>query len=398
MSVNEKKVPKRRFKEFQNANAWEQRKLGEECQLTMGQSPDGSTYSEEPSDYILIQGNADLKNGWVEPRVWTSQKTKTASAGDLIMSVRAPAGAMGKTSYNGVIGRGVAAIKGNEFIYQLLCKMDKEGQWKKLSCGSTFESLNSENIKNAEILIPGVEEQVKLGEYFSTFDNLITLHQRKLEKLKSLKKAYLTDMFPAEGESKPKLRFSGFTDDWEQRKISEIGNIVTGTTPSTFDLENYGGKYLFAGPGDIQDNRYVTETCTCLSEKGFTLSRPIRKGSTLVVCIGSTIGKTAQLSSVGTTNQQINSVEPFESYDEDFIYITLKKRTSTFKQECSTQTMPIINKKDFGEILVAIAPSHKEQQKIGEYFKSLDNLITIHQRKLEKLQNIKKAYLNEMFV
>ena len=160
---------------------WEQRKLGDTVQITMGQSPDGSTYSDVPSDYILVQGNADLYNGWVFPRVWTSQMTKKADVGDLIMSVRAPAGAMGKTAYNAVIGRGVAAIKGNEFIYQLLVKMDSDGYWKALSCGSTFESLNSDNIKNADVLIPDVAEQEKIGEYFANLDHLITLHQRKLE-------------------------------------------------------------------------------------------------------------------------------------------------------------------------------------------------------------------------
>ena len=95
------------------------------------------------------------------------------------MSVRAPAGAMGKTAYNAVIGRGVAAIKGNEFIYQLLVKMDSDGYWKALSCGSTFESLNSDNIKNADVLIPDVAEQEKIGEYFANLDRLITLHQRE---------------------------------------------------------------------------------------------------------------------------------------------------------------------------------------------------------------------------
>ena len=169
--------PEIRFKGF--TDAWEQRKLGDTVQITMGQSPDGSTYSDVPSDYILVQGNADLQNGWVSPRVWTSQMTKKADAGDLIMSVRAPAGAMGKTAYNAVIGRGVAAIKGNEFIYQLLEKMDSDGYWKALSCGSTFESLNSDNIKNADVLIPDVAEQEKIGEYFLAIDRLITLHQRK---------------------------------------------------------------------------------------------------------------------------------------------------------------------------------------------------------------------------
>ena len=159
--------------------SWEQRKLGDVVQITMGQSPDGSTYSDEPSDYILVQGNADLQNGWVCPRIWTTQITKKADAGDLIMSVRAPAGAMGKTAYNAVIGRGVAAIKGNEFIYQLLVKMDMDGFWKTLSCGSTFESLNSDNIKNAEVKVPTTAEQVQIGDFFRQLDNLITLHQRK---------------------------------------------------------------------------------------------------------------------------------------------------------------------------------------------------------------------------
>lgn len=149
----------------------------------MGQSPDGSTYSDTPTDYILVQGNADLQNGWVKPRIWTTQITKKADAGDLIMSVRAPAGAMGKTAYNAVIGRGVAAIKGNEFIFQLLSKMDSDGYWKSVSCGSTFESLNSDNIRNATIFIPSVSEQEQLGRYFLKLDNLITLHQRGCTKI-----------------------------------------------------------------------------------------------------------------------------------------------------------------------------------------------------------------------
>ena len=187
-------IPEIRFNGF--ANAWEQRKLGDVCEVTMGQSPDGSTYSDEPSDYILVQGNADLKDGWVVPRVWTSQKTKTAQAGDLIMSVRAPVGAMGKTAYDIVIGRGVAAIKGNEFIYQTLVKYDADGYWKKLAAGSTFESVNSNEVKGAIINVPqDIEEQKKIGEYFLNLDHLITLHQRKIDKIKNMKKAMLNQMF-----------------------------------------------------------------------------------------------------------------------------------------------------------------------------------------------------------
>jgi type I restriction enzyme S subunit len=186
-------VPEIRFAGF--TGAWEQRKLGDVALITMGQSPDGSTYSNTPTGYILVQGNADLKNGWVTPKIWTTQVTKKAYVGDLIMSVRAPAGEMGKTAYNVVIGRGVAAIKGNEFIYQNLVKMNMVGYWKKISCGSTFESLNSDNIKNAKIMIPTLNEQNRIGTFFKNLDNLITFHQQELEKLKNIKKSLLDKMF-----------------------------------------------------------------------------------------------------------------------------------------------------------------------------------------------------------
>ncbi len=191
---NGMKVPEIRFGGF--TGDWEQRKLGEVCEVTMGQSPNGSTYSDEPSDYILVQGNADLKDGWVFPRIWTTQKTKTAQAGDLIMSVRAPAGAMGKTAYDVVLGRGVAGIKGNEFLYQTLVKFDSDGYWKKLAAGSTFESVNSDAVKGAVLLVPqDVEEQEKIGQYFSNLDHLITLHQRKCDELMKIKKYMLQNMF-----------------------------------------------------------------------------------------------------------------------------------------------------------------------------------------------------------
>lgn len=190
---NGEKVPRFRFAGF--TGDWEQRKLGDVCQVTMGQSPDGSTYSDTPSDYILVQGNADLKDGWVSPRIWTTQKTKTAEAGDLIMSVRAPAGSMGKTSYNVVLGRGVAGIKGNEFIYQSLVKMDSNGYWKKLAAGSTFESINSDVVNGAELMVPqDIDEQNKIGDYFASIDALITLHQSELEMLKKIKESMLGKM------------------------------------------------------------------------------------------------------------------------------------------------------------------------------------------------------------
>ena len=195
MPNKDKNIPKRRFKEFENADAWELRKLGEVAEIVMGQSPDSKNYTDNPLDNILVQGNADLRDGCVVPRVWTTQVTKTAEKGDLILSVRAPVGDVGRTNYNVVLGRGVAGIKGNEFIYHLLVKMKLFGYWTKLSTGSTFESINSDDIKNSTILFPSHPEQEAIGTFFSTLDRQITLHQRKLEKLKNLKKALLNELF-----------------------------------------------------------------------------------------------------------------------------------------------------------------------------------------------------------
>ncbi|WP_420063152.1 restriction endonuclease subunit S [Leuconostoc lactis] len=190
---NGAKVPELRFAGF--ADDWEERKLGDEVRIVMGQSPNSENYTDDPNDYILVQGNADMKNGRVFPRVWTTQVTKQAEKDDLILSVRAPVGDIGKTAYDVVIGRGVAAIKGNEFIFQNLGKMKSDGYWTRYSTGSTFESINSTDIKEAIISVPAIEEQNKIGSFFKQLDNTIALHQRKLDLLKEQKKGFLQKMF-----------------------------------------------------------------------------------------------------------------------------------------------------------------------------------------------------------
>ena len=169
------------FGKCKKTNSWEQRKLGEVTKINMGQSPAGVNYTANPNDAILVQGNADMVDGWVCPRVYTRQITKKAHVGDLIFSVRAPVGEVGKTQYDVVIGRGVAAISGNEYIFQTLKQMNAFGYWTKLSAGSTFESINSDTLKSAKLFVPKENEQRKIGEILLKIDNLITLHQRKLK-------------------------------------------------------------------------------------------------------------------------------------------------------------------------------------------------------------------------
>ena len=396
-------IPAIRFKGF--SDTWEQRKLGDVVQITMGQSPDGSTYSDEPSDYILVQGNADLQNGWVCPRIWTTQITKKADAGDLIMSVRAPAGAMGKTAYNAVIGRGVAAIKGNEFIYQLLVKMDMDGFWKTLSCGSTFESLNSDNIKNAEVKVPTTAEQVQIGDFFRHLDNLITLHQRKYDKLTNVKKSMLEKMFPQNGSNVPEIRFKGFTEAWEQRKLSEFGEATGGTSiESEFSAD---GIYKVISIGSYsEDNIYRDQGIRAVrSDK--TINRILNKGDITMIlndktASGNIIGRVLLIeeSGVYVYNQRTERIEVgSENYNSQFIYTMLNApeiRDKIIKQSQGNTQIYVnwttVSQTDY------LVPQIEEQIKIGEYFKNIDNLITLHQRELEKLKKLKKACLEKMFV
>lgn len=161
-------------------STWEQRKLGEIAPVTMGQSPNGACYTDNPNDAVLVQGNADLKDGWVSPRVWTTEITRTAKSGDLIMSVRAPVGAMGKTAYDVVLGRGVAGIAGNEFLFQTLSKKETEEYWSTVSAGSTFDSINGDELRNTLVDCPRSELECEtIGDCLSKVDSLITLHQRE---------------------------------------------------------------------------------------------------------------------------------------------------------------------------------------------------------------------------
>ena len=395
---NRKMIPEIRFSGF--TDPWEQRKLGETCQVTMGQSPNGSTYSEIPSKYILVQGNADLKDGWVFPRIWTTQKTRVANVGDIIMTVRAPAGAVGKTSYNVVLGRGVSGVKGNEFIYQSLVKMDIDGYWKKLAAGSTFESINCDDVNEANLMVPkDIDEQNRIGELLSILDNLITLHQRKLEKLKTFKKAMLDKMFPKNGELVPEIRFSGFTDPWEQRKLDDITDVRDGTHDSPQYLEV---GHPFVTSKNVKDGFINYEDIQYISDQDFeeiNKRSKVDKNDILMGMIG-TIGNIALVREVPDfAIKNIALIKDIGDIFYHYLYHCLQSNSVVHQLDENldggTQKFIALNK--IRELVIPV-PSEYEQHKIGECMGLLDNIITLHQRKLEKLQNIKKSMLNKMFI
>ena len=240
-------------------------------------------------------------------------------------------------------------------------------------------------------------EQEKIGRLLKKLDTLITLHQRKYEKLVNIKKSMLDKMFPQNGASVPEIRFKGFTDPWEQRKLDELGTIVTGSTPSTTNDAYYADDgLLWVTPTDITKN-ITCESARKLSASGQKVARVVPRNTILVTCIAS-IGKNTMLANAGSFNQQINGLTPDENkYVPYFLLTESVLWSAKMKVLAATGTLQIINRTEFSEIKTFL-PSFDEQKRISQYFEKLDTLITLHQRKLEKLQNIKKSCLEKMFV
>ena len=403
-----KKVPELRFKGF--TDDWEQRKLGDEVRIVMGQSPNSENYTDDPNDYILVQGNADMKNGRVFPRVWTTQVTKQAEKDDLILSVRAPVGDIGKTAYDLVIGRGVAAIKGNEFIFQNLGKMKSDGYWTRYSTGSTFESINSTDIKEAIISVPAIEEQNKIGSFFKQLDNTIALHQRKLDLLKEQKKGYLQKMFPKNGAKVPELRFAGFADDWEERKLEDISEIIDGDRgknyPSGDDFKN-NGHTLFLSAANVTKQGFVfkeTQYITKLKSESL--------GSGKVILNDIILTSRGSIGHIGFYDKKTHEYIPQARINSGMLILRTDKLNSPsfiaqflkspwgikqIKLISFGSAQPQLTKKDIKNFKI-ILPKMEEQQKIGSFFKQLDDTIALHQRKLDLLKEQKKGFLQKMFV
>lgn len=341
----------------------------------MGQSPNGSTYSETPCDYILVQGNADLKDGWVVPRIWTSQITKTAKSGDLIMSVRAPAGAIGKTAYDVVIGRGVASINGNEFIYQTLKKYEIEGYWKKIATGSTFESINSEDINDTILFVPiDDSEQKKIGSLFSKLDHLITLHQCK----------HFTNC--------NKNRFA-----WEQRKLGNIMEVASVKRIHRKDWTDSGVRFLRARDIVSHFKNEKQNDCLYISKEKYdecsALSGKVSVGDLLVTGVG-TIGIPYLVNDLNPIYFKDGNIIWFKNgskIDGFFLYYSfIGDEIQNFINALSGTGTVGTYTIESGKKTTISLPDKLEQQKIGNCLKHLDHLITLHQHKLNILKDIKE--------
>jgi len=284
------------------------------------------------------------------------------------------------------------------FLYALLNAPNSRRKIIKESQGNTQIYVNWTKIKELIYYIPNLEEQRKLGIYFKKLDDLIRLHQYKLEKLKEMRKTLLEEMFPKKDEKIPKIRFRGCKGDWEQCKLEDLGTILTGNTPSTAIKEYYAEEGIqWVTPTDMTSN-IITHTEKKLSSKGAKVGRIVEANTILVTCIAS-IGKNAIVKEVSAFNQQINSLTPyFEKHHPYFLLADSVHWSNTMKKIAGGLTFPIVNKTKFSEMETSIPKDKTEEEKIGNMFQIIDTLISLYQCKLEKLKKCKKSLLDKMFI
>lgn len=189
----------------------------------------------------------------------------------------------------------------------------------------------------------------------------------------------------------PNLRFPEFQGEWEKCKLGDYGKVITGNTPPTKDVENYeNGEYLWASPADLGTIKSITETKTMLSAKGFAKTRTLPKGSVLVTCIGSTIGKTGMATKEMSTNQQINSIVVNDNNDNEFVYYAIQSAFPRYLSSIAVQAVPIISKSAF-ELLPNKKPCLQEQKRIGKFLSLLDERIATQNKIIDKLQSLIKG-------
>ena len=402
----QKNVPKLRFKGYEDA--WEQWKLTE---LFVDSGSGGTPKSTNKDFYdgdIPFLSISDIKGRVISDTAkLITQKGLESSAAWLV-----PKGALSLAMYAsvgkiGILNKSMATSQAffnmvfdneayRDFVYTRLEKAELFNEWESYISTGTQRNLNAEKVKRFKIYVPNSQETARIANIFLTIDNYITLHQRKYDALKAMKKTLLSKMFPKDGEDVPEIRFKGFTDAWEQRKLGEIGEIQTGNTPPTVNPKNYSEEgMLWVTPTDIEE-LVITNTAKRISELGQKKARIASKGSVLVTCIAS-IGKNTLLKEDAAFNQQINSITPTEEYDSYFLLTQSFNLSKKMVNSAAAATMQIVNKSQFSNFKMTL-PIYNEQVKIGELFQYIDNLITLHQRKLDELKNMKKTLLQQMFV
>lgn len=259
-------------------------------------------------------------------------------------------------------------------------------------------SINQGRLKTLQIRLPELAEQRAIAHILQTVEVAKQARQSELGLERERKAALMEHLFTfgTRGESTKQTEVGVIPQSWRVAELSELGEIVTGTTPRTEVKEYYGGPFLFVAPGDISDSPYVENSAKHLSEKGLGVSRELPKNTVLVVCIGATIGKVAMTATErSATNQQINAVIPNENVLPEFLYYALRFRSPELPNLASRTAVPIINKSVFSQFQVSVAEKD-EQLRIADALGACDRKITALIKEMSSLDELFESALEEL--
>lgn len=408
MQDNEKK-PALRFKGF--TDPWEQRKLGDVADIVGGGTPstnnpnywDGDIDWYAPAE-IAGQIYFDSSQRKITEQGYENSSAKMLPPGTVLFTSRAGIGKTAILSKKGCTNQGFQSIVPyNDELdsYFVFSRTDELKQYGELvGAGSTFVEVSGKQMAAMNLKMPTtIEEQQTIGRFFKRLDTLITLHQRKYEKLLNIKKSMLDKMFPQNGVSVPEIRFKGFTDPWEQRKISELAEkTYGGGTPTTSNEAFWNGNIPWIQSSDIVDGKLMgVEPRKYITQTGLNSSATqlVPKDSIAIITrVG--VGKLAYMPFSYSTSQDFLSLSKLNTEPFFTVYACYKKLQSELNTVQGTSIKGITKDELLAKTISV--PVYSEQKQIGSFFTQLDTLITLHQRKLEKLQNIKKSCLEKMFV
>jgi type I restriction enzyme, S subunit len=387
-------VPKLRFPEFRNNGPWEVKEVGDVFKVTRGEVLAMTLvkdYVSSEAPYPVYSSQTKNKGlaGYYSDYLYQDAITWTtdgANAGD----VNFRSGRFYCTNVCGVLidTRGYA----NACVAALLNNVTR----KHVSYVGNPKLMNGVMAKIG-IPFPPLSEQQKIAECLSSVDELIAAQARKVDALKTHKKGLMQQLFPREGETQPRLRFPEFQNDgeWVSVPLGELGDIITGKTPSTQESDLWGGDVLFITPTDIsEDDKYQNSTARTVVETKSTKVLPL--GSVVYTCIAS-IGKMAMTVLPSVTNQQINAVVPNKKTLGEFVYYALANLTPWIKTIPASNTLPIINKTVFSKIEILHPKDKDEQQRIAVFLGNLDALIASETQKLEALKLHKRGLMQQLF-
>ena len=398
-------TPAIRFKGF--TDTWEQRKLGDVAKYRNGKAHENDI--SEQGKFIVVNSKFVSTNG--EVRKFSNKQIEPLFKNEIafVLSDVPNGRAIARTflvdkndkyTLNQRIA-GITPIEGT-CPYFLHILMNRNKYFLQFDDGAKQTNLSVDDVIEFAEYYPSSEEQQQIGNFFRQLDNLITLHQRKYDKLTNVKKSMLEKMFPKNGSNVPEIRFKGFTEAWEQRKFSELVQIERGGSPRPIDdfitdAPN-GLNWIKIGDAPTQGN-YITKTAEKIRPEGLSKTREVHPGD-LILSNSMSFGKPYIMGIDGCIHDGWLLIRnTYGVFDLTFLCHLLgtPQMLSQYRSLAAGSTVNNLNKELVGNTVVTI-PSITEQRVLGDYLEQLDNLITLHQRELEKLKNIKKSCLENMFV